>query len=109
MIESEKEDKENFIRKKQDKKIAKHFDIYINGVRFKVVKYLFKTESKGKRTGNYIEFISKFNIIIAERENVKIEILEGETRIEIFGDWAFASWNVGNYNVGYWINDLNKK
>jgi hypothetical protein len=105
MKENDDDFQEKNIRKKQDKKLAKHFDIYINNQKFKVINYLFK-ENRGDRTGKYIHLISKFDIQISQTQNVKIVIFENQTRIEINGDWAFASWGVGNYNVGYWINNL---
>ena len=107
-MEDENDFQEKHIRKEQNKKLSKHFDILINGQKFKIVNYLFKTESKGDRKGEYIRLLSKFDIIISERENVKIEIYDGENVIKIIGDWASTSWKVGNYSVEYWINDLTK-
>jgi hypothetical protein len=109
MIEDEDDFQEKNIRKKQDKKLSKHFDIFINDEKFKILNYLFKVENLGDRKGNCIQLISKFDIRHSQRENVKIVIIEGENKIEIDGDWAFTTWNVGNYCVGYWIKNMIKK
>jgi hypothetical protein len=109
MLESEDDFQEKNIRKKQDKKLSKHFDIFINDEKFKVLNYLFKVENHGAQKGNYIQLISKFDIQHPQRENVKIVIIEGENKIEIDGDWAFAYWSVGNYCIAYWIKNMSKK
>lgn len=109
MIENEDDFQEKNIRQKQDKKLSKHFDIFINDEKVKILNYLFKVENIGVRKGDYIQLISKFNIQTSDRENVKIIIIEGENKIEIHGDWAYASWNVGNHCVAYWINNMIKK
>ena len=109
MVENEEDFREKDKRKKQDKKLSKHFDVLINDKKFKVLNYLLKVENHGNRKGDYIQFISKFDIQTSQRENVKIIIIEDENKIEIDGDWAFASWSVGNYCVGYWINNMIKK
>ena len=109
MIEKNEDFQEKNIRRKQDKNLSKHFDVYINDKKFKVANYLFKVENRGERKGEYIQLISKFDIQIPERENVKIVLMENETEIEIIGDWAFAHWGNGNYCVAYWINETKRK
>jgi hypothetical protein len=109
MFENGNDFQEENLRRKKDKKISKHFDIFINGEKFRIVNYFIKFENHGERKGEFVHLISKFNIMISEKENVKILIIENETEIEIIGDWAFTSWNIGNYNVGYWINHITKQ
>ncbi|MBG6188426.1 hypothetical protein [Flavobacterium sp. CAN_S2] len=108
MFENDNDFQEENLRRKKDKKISKHFDIFIEDEKFKIVNYFIKFENRGERKGEYLQLISKFNIIISKKEDVKILISGNKTEIEIIGDWAFTSWNVGNYNVGYWIKEFKK-
>ena len=104
MFEKDEDFQEKNIRRKQDKKLSKHFDISINDEKLKIVNYFFKVENHGERKGNYIQLISKFNILIPEKTNVKILLVENETEIEIIGDWRSTVYGNGIYEVSYWIN-----
>ena len=108
MQDSDEEKTEKHIRKKQDKKLSKHFDIRLNGQQFKIIKYLIKDKVSNERQGKVIQLLSKFNIMIDETKNVKIEITTDTDKLEIIADWASGHWSTGNYNVAYWINKCKK-
>ncbi len=109
MFEIENENNEENIRRKKDKKISKHFDILINNEKHKIIKFLFKDNITIEREGKVIQLISKFNIQIADRVNVKIVIEQKGETFEIIGDCRVAWWGVGQCYVEYWINEMKKK
>ena len=102
---SQEENEEN-IRKKKDKKLSKHFEILLNNQKFKIVNFIFKEKETAKRKGKTIQLISKIDIQIEQRKNVKIEINQNEKNYKIDGDWASAHWGIGQSNVEYWINEM---
>ena len=101
-----KEETEENIRKKKDKKLSKHFEILLNNQKFKIVKLIFKEKETAKRKGKTIQLISKIDKQILERTNVKIEINQNDKSYKIDGDWASAHWGIGKSYVEYWINEI---
>jgi hypothetical protein len=105
MFEKDEDFQEKNIRKKQDRKLSKHFDIYVNGEKTKIVNFLFKDFEHFERKGKIIQLISKYNLNISERENVKIHIEHKKSEIDIVGDWCVAAYGNGIFEVSYWINE----
>ncbi len=96
------------IRRKNDKKISKHYDILINDNKIKIVKFLIKDKKHLDIQGKIIRLISKYNINVADRKNVRIKINYNNKSIDIIGDWCVASWGLGQYIVDYWILEINE-
>ena len=109
MLEKDDDANEERIRRKKDKKIAKHFTILLNGEKYRIVSYQIKNENINDRAGKLIQLISKFDIMIVERKNVKLEIQNSDKNLEILGDWAYGWWSAGKYCNAYWINELYEK
>ena len=109
MLEDQDEVNEERIRRKKEKKIAKHFYIQINDNRAKIINFIIKEKQHLRRKGKVIRLISKYNINIAERQNVRININNENKSIDIIGDWCAASWGLGEYIVEYWINEIEEK
>lgn len=109
MFKNNNEENEQNIRRKKDKKLSKHFDITINNQKYKIVNFLFKENKTDDREGKTIQLISKLNIQISERKNVKIEIKQDGKLLEVNGDWHFEWWGIGHNYVEYWINQIDEK
>ena len=96
------------INRRKDKKLSKHFDILINDIKIKIVNFLIKDKNYLNREGKVIRLISKYNININDRKNVRIKINHNNKSIDIVGDWCSASWGLGQYIVEYWIIEIDE-
>lgn len=109
MIEDQDDINEEAINRKKDKILTKHFEILINDKRRKIINYIIKEKIHLERKGKIIRLISKYNLTITERDNVRIEINHRDKSISILGDWCVAYGGLGQYNVEYWINEIEEK
>lgn len=109
MFENEEDFIEENINKKKNKKVSKHFEILMNGRKTKILNFLIKDYKHLDRTGKIIQLISKFNITLSQRNNVKLEISKDGEMIEIVGDWCVEWYGVGQHYIVYWINEMKVK
>jgi hypothetical protein len=109
MIEDPDDINEEAISRKKDKVLTKHFEILINDNRIKIINYIIKEKIHLERKGKIIRLISKYNLSITDRENVRIKINHRHKSISILGDWCVAYGGLGQYTIEYWINEIEEK
>ena len=106
MFNEDEDFQEKNIRKKQDKKLSKHFDIYINGEKTKIINFLFKDFEHFERKGKIIQLISKSDFL-KNGETINAQKIRGLKFKPIFdGEKIAYNLNGTIYSKG---NVKNKK
>jgi len=99
-------DSESKIVNKKARKIAKHFTIFINGKKIKIINYRFKKYKDQFETGQIVELVSKIKFP-ALPESAIIEIDRDGRRIQIQGKWKCGFHEPGNYIESFVVNEIN--
>lgn len=100
---------EEYIKKKKDRKISKHFDIIIDDKKFKIINYLFKDYATDIKKGKKITLISKFKLPMNYHVDTTIKINYKNDNLIIKGFFISGSYGNGVNIASYSIEDMIKK
>ena len=88
------------IAKKKNKTLSKHYTIFVNGEKQKILNYKIKTTRNDKNVKT-LELISKFKFANNLNTDKPIfVIIEKEEKLNFEGTFLFGTDAIGNYSLG---------